>query len=53
MQAAGSGAVGAGAATGDVRTTNALPVSDAFGNKVSGTSIKVRAPPGGASSITF
>ena len=28
-------------------------VTDAFGNKVSGTSVRVRAPPGGASSITF
>ena len=26
---------------------------DAFGNKVAGTSVRVRAPPGGASSITF
>ena len=52
-EAAGSGAAGSGAATGAVRGTNALPVSDAFGNKVNGTSIRVRAPPGGASSITF
>ena len=52
-QAAGSGAAGSGAATGAVRGTDALPVSDAFGNKVNGTSIRVRAPPGGASSITF
>ena len=26
---------------------------DAFGNKVSGTSVRVHAPPGGKSSITF
>ena len=32
---------------------NVAETFDAFGNKVSGTSIRVRAPPGGASSITF
>ena len=47
--AAGSGAVG------DVRRVaeGTSTVTDAFGNKVSGTSVRVRAPPGGASSITF
>ena len=32
---------------------NVAETFDAFGNKVSGTSVRVRAPPGGASSITF
>ena len=46
-QAAGNGAV-PGNNMGGVAET-----FDVFGNKVSGTSVRVRAPPGGASSITF
>ena len=47
--AAGAGVVG------EVRRVaeGTATVTDAFGNKVSGTSVRVRAPPGGASSITF
>ena len=57
-----AGAQGAAASTGDtggvvgdVRRVaeGTSTVTDAFGNKVSGTSVRVRAPPGGASSITF
>ena len=56
--AAGGGANSASAATagGAVPGNNMDGVQetfDAFGNKVSGTSVRVRAPPGGASSITF
>ena len=49
-----AGAAGAGV-VGDVRRVaeGTSTVTDAFGNKVSGTSVRVRAPPGGASSITF
>ena len=47
--AAGTGAVGEVRRVAD----GTASVTDAFGNKVSGTSIRVRAPPGGASSITF
>ena len=57
--AAGGGSNSASAATagsGAVPGNNMEGVAeayDAFGNKVSGTSVRVRAPPGGASSITF
>ena len=52
--AGSAGAAGAGV-VGDVRRVaeGTSTVTDAFGNKVSGTSVRVRAPPGGASSITF
>ena len=46
---AGTGAVGG---TRRVQEGTAS-VTDAFGNKVSGTSVKVHAPPGGYSSIQF
>ena len=46
-QAAGGGAVPA------QNMDNVAETFDVFGNKVSGTSVRVRAPPGGASSITF
>ena len=54
QQAAPAAAAGVGAVP-EQRTVapGTASVTDAFGNKVSGTSIKVRAPPGGASSITF
>ena len=47
--AAGTGAVG------DIRRVaeGTASVTDALGNKVSGTSVKVHHPPGGKSSITF
>ena len=54
--AAGGGANSASAGQGAVPGNNSGNVAEAFdvfGNKVSGTSVRVRAPPGGASSITF
>ena len=55
--AAGRGANSASAATASAVPSNNMQgvaeTFDAFGNKVSGTSVRVRAPPGGASSITF
>lgn len=53
-----SGSTGAAAATSAAPATRQVApgtasVTDAFGNKVNGTSIRVHAPPGGASSITF
>ena len=42
-----------GAVPGNNSMAGVAEAFDAFGNKVSGTSVRVRAPPGGASSITF
>ena len=54
-QAAAASTGDTGGVVGDVRRVaeGTSTVTDAFGNKVSGTSVRVRAPPGGASSITF
>merc|ERR1711934_1037454 len=54
-QAAAASTGDTGGVVGDVRRVaeGTSTVTDAFGNKVSGTSARVRAPPGGASSITF
>ena len=48
----GAAAANQGAVPGN-NMNNVAETFDVFGNKVSGTSIKVRAPPGGKSSITF
>ena len=53
--AGAAAATGGSGAVGDIRRVQAgtASVTDAFGNKVSGTSVKVHAPPGGYSSIQF
>ena len=52
-----SGSTGAAASSAAPATRTIAPgtasVTDAFGNKVTGTSVRVHAPPGGKSSITF
>ena len=55
--AMGDGSTGAAANSGAVpggnRMEGVAETFDVFGNKVGGTSVKVHAPPGGKSSITF
>ena len=56
QQVAGQGANSASAQPSGPAANNMEGVAetyDAFGNKVSGTSVRVHAPPGGKSSITF
>ena len=50
---ASAASAGSGAVPGNNAMQGVAETYDAFGNKVSGTSVRVRAPPGGASSITF
>ena len=49
----GGAAANSGAVPGGNRMEGVAETFDVFGNKVGGTSVRVHAPPGGKSSITF
>ena len=51
--AMGGAAASNGAVPGGNRMEGVAETFDVFGNKVGGTSVRVHAPPGGKSSITF
>ena len=53
QQAAAAGSAGGGAVPGSAPMQGVAETFDVFGNKVGGTSVRVHAPPGGKSSITF